>query len=275
MTPPVVDPLHADAGPAPSPEPANPPVAAPVVNPAPLAAQPPNTANPAPQPAESASSYDPNSFLGRFHFVIGGGYNFGTRVNPSAEPFSSAAPSYTGGSLYFQPSYSLFNPSGIFDLRLGANLATHILSIPRSPGSTSSSVNGLALAGLVEGNLNIHQHFGIGLNASLGYMGLMSSDADVGAPFTASFDWGEQGGLYVGAQLYALTFNQAIRLGVALDSMPTGFGLPTAPGQPDLLVGYGPAWTIFAGLDPFRIVDFVQRGGRSSAPAEPAQPASR
>ena len=270
MTPPVVDPLHADAGPVPAAEPAAPP-AAPVVNPEPVQPQTaPVVANPAPQAAEQASSYDPNSFLGRFHFVLGGGYNFGTRVNPSAEPFSSAAPSYSGGSLYFQPSYSILNPSGIFDLRLGASLATHILSIPRSPGSVNSSVNGLALAGLVEGNLNIHQHFGIGLNAGLGYMGLMSSDADVGAPFRATFDWGDQGGLYVGAQLYLSTFNQAIRAGVALDSMPTGFGLPTAPGQPDLLVGYGPTWTIFAGIDPFRIVDFVQRGSSSSAPAQPA-----
>jgi hypothetical protein len=275
MTPPVVDPLHADAGPAPTPEPLpqTPPatVTAPTPNPVtPVAA-------PAPQPTgdSSASSYDPNGFLGRFHFVLGGGYNFGTRINPSAEPFSSAAPSYNGGSLYFQPSYSLLPPTGLFDLRLGASLATHILSIPRTPGSTSSSANALALAGLVEGNLNIHQHFGIGLNAGLGYMGLMSSDADVGAPFTATFDWGDQGGLYVGAQLYVSTFNQAIRAGVALDSMPTGFGLPTAPGQPDFLVGYGPTWTIFAGVDPFRIVDFVQRGSRSSADTSAPAPASR
>ena len=277
MTPPVVDPLHADAGPLPSAEPASPPpppASTVTADPAPV--QPPVAANPPPQAAEQASSYDPDGVLGRLHFVLGGGYNFGTRVNPSAEPFSSAAPSYTGGSLYFQPSYSLLRPTGLFDLRLGANLGVHILSIPNSPGSVDSSVNALSLSGLVEGNFNIHQHFGVGLNASLGYMGLMSSDADVGAPFRATFDWGEQGGLHVGAQLYLSTFNQAIRAGVALDSMPTGFGLPTAPGQPELLVGYGPTWTIFAGVDPFRIVDFVQRGSsRGNNSSTEAQPASR
>lgn len=275
MTPPVVDPLHADAGPLPSSEPVTAPppaVTAPTAAPANPTAAPATTAQPAGDPA--ASTYDPNGFLGRFHFVLGGGYNFGTRVAPNAEPFSSAAPSYNGGSLYFQPSFSVL-PAGIFDLRAGAQLGTHILGIPRSAGSVSSSVNALSLGALVEGNLNIHQHFGVGLNASLGYMGLLSSDADVGAPFTASFDWGQQGGLHVGAQLYLSTFNQAIRAGVALDSMPTGFGLPTAPGQPDLLVGYGPTWTIFAGIDPFRIVDFVNRGGRSSASNPAPAPASR
>lgn len=277
MTPPVTDPLHANPGPLPAVEPATPPppastavpVAAPVQPAAvPAAAQPTGDAN--------TSNYDPNGFLGRFHFVLGGGYNIGTRVAPNAEPFSSAAPNYNGGSLYFQPSFSIL-PSGLFDLRAGAQLGTHILGIPRSAGSVSSSVNALSLGALVEGNLNFHQHFGLGLNATIGYMGLMSSDADVGAPFTASFDWGQQGGLHVGAQLFLSTFNQAIRAGVALDSMPTGFGLPTASGQPDLLVGYGPTWTVFAGIDPFRIVDFVQRGSRSSAsaPAPAPAPATR
>jgi len=137
-----------------------------------------------------------------------------------------------------------------------------------------SSVTALSLGGLVEGNLSFHQHFGLGLNATLGYMGLISSDADVGAPFTASFDWGSEGSLHVGAQLYAHTWNQAIRVGVGLDSMPTGFSLATAPGQPDLLVNYGPTWTLFIGLDAIRMIRNFQGNG-NAAPAAPAPAPAR
>lgn len=266
MTPPVVDPLHADAGAPPpppadagAPPPANPEPSVRRVTPEPAPEAPPASSAAAPA-TESRNAFD------NLHLVIGGGYNFGTSVAPGSEPFRAAAPNYTGGSLYFQPSYSLFQ-NHFFDFRLGANLGVQFLNIPRSPGSISSSVTALSLDGLAEGNFSFHQHFGLGLNFALGYQGLMSSDADVGAPFTATFDWGSEGGLHVGAQLYAHTWNQAIRAGVALDAMPTGFGLTTAPGQPDLLVNYGPTWTIFLGIDPVRMIRNIQHGGAGSAPS--------
>jgi len=268
MTPPVVDPLHAGPGaPPPADTSAAPPPAVTAAPPPVRVVTPEPEAPASPPPAASDAATGP-TLMDRFHFVIGGGYNFGTKIAPSDAPFSTAAPSYRGGSLYFQPSFSVFQ-NNLFDLRLGANLGVAPLSIPRSPGSVDSSVTALSLGGLVEGNLSFHQHFGLGLNASLGYMGLISSDADVGAPFTASFDWGSEGSLHVGAQLYAHTWNQAIRVGVGLDAMPTGFSLATAPGQPDLLVNYGPTWTIFLGLDAIRMIRNFQGNG-NAAPAAPA-----
>ncbi len=266
MTPPVVDPLHADAG-APPPPPsadAGAPPPPPEVNPPPVRRVTPEPETPPASDLAAATAPARNAW-DNLHLVIGGGYNFGTSVGATSEPFRSAAPNYTGGSLYFQPSYSLFQNS-FFDFRLGAGLGVHPLSIPRSPGSVDSSLTALNLSGLAEGNFSFHQHFGLGLNFALGYMGLMSSNADVGAPFTATLDWGSEGGLHVGAQLYAHTWNQAIRAGVAMDAMPTGFGLTTAPGQPDLLVNYGPTWTIFLGVDPVRMIRNIQHGGGGSVP---------
>lgn len=265
MTPPVVDPLHAGAPPPPPPPPsgdaaAPPPAAA---APPPVRRVTPEPEPAAPPPADSATE---RNAWDNLHLVIGGGYNFGTSVAAGSEPFRSAAPNYTGGSLYIQPSYSLFQ-NRLFDFRLGASLGIFPLSIPRSPGSVDSSVTALSLSGMGEANVSFHQHFGLGLNFALGYMGTMSSNADVGAPFTATLDWGSEGGLHVGAQLYAHTWNQAIRLGVGLDAMPTGFGLTTAPGQPDLLVNYGPTWTVFLGVDPVRMIRNFQQGGGGSQPA--------
>jgi len=273
MTPPVVDPLHAGDASAPPPPPSDsgvvaPPPAAPADAGAPRRvvpesdSQPAAAPNPNPNPAPAASAR--NAF-DNLHLVIGGGYNLGTSFAPGSEPFHSAAPGYNGGNLFFQPSYSVFQ-NRFFDLRLGANLGMQFLSIPRSPGSVDSSVTALSLDGLAEANFSFHQHFGLGLNVALGYQGLISSNADVGAPFSATFDWGQQGSFHVQGQLYAHTWNQAIRAGVELSSMPAGFSLPTAPSQPDLLVNPGPSWTIFFAIDPIRAIRNFQNGGGGTTP---------
>ncbi|MFO1463846.1 MAG: hypothetical protein U1F66_08700 [bacterium] len=265
MTPPVVDPLHADAGapPPPSADAGPPPPPPPVADAPPVRrVVPESDANPNPAPATPTG---PNAW-DKLHLVIGGGYNFGTSFAPGSEPFRHAAPGYTGGNLFFQPSYTLFQ-NNFFDFRLGAGLGLQFLSIPRRPGSVDSSVTALSLDGIAEGNFSFHQHFGLGLNIALGYQGLMSSNADVGTPFTASFDWGSQGGFHLQPQLYAHTWNQAIRAGVELSWMPAGFGLPTSRGQPDLLINPGPSWTLFFAIDPVRMIRNIQNGGGGTAPA--------
>ncbi len=267
MTPPVVvDPLHAgDAG-------APPPTDAGAASPPPPTADagaPESDSQPAPQPQPTGSNPAPaaaaRNAWDNLHFVIGGGYNFGTSFAPGSEPFHSAAPHYNGGNLFFQPSYSLFQ-NRFLDVRLGANVGFQFLSIPRSPGSVDSSVNAITLDGMAEANLSFHQHFGLGLNFMLGYMGLTSSNADVGAPFSASFDFGSEGSLHLAGQLYAHTWNQAIRAGVEVGGMPAGFSLRTAPGQPDLLVNPGPTWTIFFAVDPVRMIRNFQSGGGGTTP---------
>jgi hypothetical protein len=209
-------------------------------------------------PTEDNASKD--SFWKRLHLVVGGGYNFGSRFYPDAEPFNSAAPKYRGMMFLFQPSYSLFAPSS-FDLRVGADLRTHFLGIPKTAGSVDSSVSAISLGGLVEGNVAFHDAIGVGANIALGYMGLSSSDADVGAPFTATFDWGQQGGIFVGLQAYLNFWKNAFRLGASFDMMPGGFSLPTSQGNPDLQTSVDPMISVFGGADIFQIIRNAQDGG--------------
>ncbi|MCC7343430.1 MAG: hypothetical protein IT573_00730 [Deltaproteobacteria bacterium] len=265
MTPPVVDPLHADAGAPPPPPSADagapppPPEADPPVRRVTPEPETPPASDPAASAATARNAWD------NLHLVIGGGYNFGNSFAPGSAVYRDVAPGYTGGDLFFQPSYSVFQ-GRIFDFRLGANLGLQFLSIPRRPGSVDSSVTGLAIDAMAEGNFNFHQHFGLGLNVALGYQGWMSSNADVGAPFTATFDFGSEGGFHLQGQGYLHTWNQAIRLGVGVSGVPSGFGLRTAPGQPDLLISPGPAVTLFLGIDPIRMIRNIQHGGGGSTP---------
>jgi|GEM_PF-2518755 len=270
---PVVDPLHEDdAAAQPSPVPAD---AAPVaVTPVTVTADAQPPANPA-QAAPQAAATDPhpplNEFWRRLHLTIGGGYNTGTRVYGNPEPYNSAAPSYNGGSLFIQPSVTVFDNRYI-DFRLGAGFGAHFLSVPRSAGSVDASVSAFSLALTPEINVFFHDHFGLGLNASIGYMGLSGSNTDVGAPFTATLDFGQQGNLYVGAQLYAHAWGGAFRAGVSLDAMPGGFSLPAGGSNPDLLTSMNPMWTVFLGVDAFQLVRNIQ--GYSTRPVSPAATAA-
>jgi hypothetical protein len=124
---------------------------------------------------------------------------------------------------------------------------------------------------MIEGIYLPHQHFGIGANLAFGYMGLSSSNADVGAPYSASFDFGSEGGAYIGAQLFVTTWNQAIRAGVSLDTMPGGFGLATGTSSPAVSTVMPPMWTVFVGIDPIQMIsNFVAPSPRPQpeAPAE-------
>lgn len=190
----------------------------------------------------------------RFHLVLGGGYNFGATIAPEAEPFHSAAQNYNGGSFFLQPSFSVFaaNPSrdlpnGRFDLRTGLDFKAHFLTSPNEPGLPSTAVNAISIGLLVEANVAIHRHFGIGLNGNVGYIGFNSDAADVGAPFPAILDF--DGGLNLGGQAFLHFWDGNIRLGGGVDALVTNFDIDTGPGNPPLQTGATPMWQIFAGLD--------------------------
>ena len=151
--------------------------------------------------------------------------------------------------IFFQPAISAVSLPN-FDFRVGADFRISPLGVARRTGAPDSSITATSIAGMVEGTYLPHRHFGIGLNLAVGYMGLSSSNADVGAPYSATFDFGQQGGAYVGAQLFLTSWNQALRLGVSVDSMPGGFGLPTGTPSPDVhTVMDRPMVTLFAGVD--------------------------
>jgi hypothetical protein len=144
----------------------------------------------------------------------------------------------------------------MFDLNLGLNIRQTWLSVPRSAGSVSSDISATTLGVIAEGNVFFHEHFGAGLQAGIGYMGLSSSNADVGAPFSASL--GFDGNVALGAQLYLHAWRGAFRLGAGIDWMAGGFGLGAGPGNPDLLVSMDPQWSMFLGVDPLQIIRNVQ-----------------
>lgn len=257
-----VDPLAASVPPPPPPLPAAPggptihPVSAEVVPPA----APVETSPPAADPA--ASTYDYN-FWRRLHLNVIGGYNFETRYYPDAEPFRRAAPGYNGGHIGLQPSVSVLQP-GVFDLRVGLDFRSRFLGIPRSAGSVDSSVRMFDLGLLVEANAYFHPVIGVGANATLGYTFLDSSNADVGAPFSANF--GGLGGLGVGFQAYLNFWRGAFRAGAGVNMMPTGFALPAGGTNPDFQVTVAPQWSIFAGADIFQIIRNAGGNERSGAP---------
>jgi len=259
---PVVDPLHEEAAPPPPPAPTGTPVTAPTVtvtpeSPPPQAVPPPATAAAAP----TAPTPLPEAWR-RLHLVLGGGYSPAGGISADAQPYHSAAPNYTGGALFIQPSVTVFDNRWI-DFRLGANFGVHFRSVPRSAGSVDSSFNAYSFGLMPEFNVYFHEHFGLGLNLSIGYMGLGGSTTDVGAPFTAHLGM-EDGNLYVGGQLYAHFYGGAFRAGVSLDAMPGGIGLDAGASNPQLLTSVGPLWTVFAGVDALQLIRNIQ--GHSARP---------
>jgi hypothetical protein len=262
----VRDPLHEGA-----PEAATPPSEAASAEPAPIRVQGEAvvgaSAAPAPAPAPAAApaaqpqaqpqpEAEPSEFWKRLHLVVGGHYNLeSVKVAGEAEPFHSAAAEHRGWGLSLQPTYSLVR-SPSFDFNLGLNFSQTWFYVPKKPGSVESDIGATTIAALAEGNVFFHEHFGLGLNGYLGYMGLSSSNADVGAPYSASLDF--DGNLTLGGQAYLHAWRGAFRLGAGFSGMPGGFGLTTSPGNPDLLVSMGTPLSLFLGADVLQIVRNAQ-----------------
>src|SRR5262249_17109689 len=187
-----------------------------VTSPSPPAA----TASPAATSPAAPAQERVGEFWRRSHFVVGGGLSpFGTRTYIDAPVYERAAPTYgtPGGMFFIQPSASVYL-NEIVDFRLGLDARFHFLGRTKTTGAPDSSITAIALSPLMaELKLNPHPMFGLGANVAFGYMGLSSSHADVGAPFDATLDFGDQGGFFFGLQAFLDTWNGAIRLGYSLD----------------------------------------------------------
>lgn len=188
------------------------------------------------------------SFAKRFHVLLGGGYTvLNPAVQPSAEPFKSTAPNYRGPAFFGQLGYSLVN-SSVVDFRAGGEFSYAPLSLAPDPGVNDSSVSALSAALYLEGNLSFgtNKIFGFGASGGLGLMHLSSSDADIGAPYSATLS---DNGLFLGAKAFISFLNQNLRLGAALDSMVTDSSVSAGAGNPDLRIHITPKVYPFAAVD--------------------------
>jgi hypothetical protein len=196
------------------------------------------------------------SFSDRLSVIVGGGYTIlQPAVRPEAEPFKSAAPTYRGLSFYGQIGYGFLGDSA-FDLRGGGEFSVSPLSLAPEPGTPESSVTAISLAAYVEANVAFDpkKFVGLGLSLAGGYRGLESTDADVGAPYSATLDFGSEGGLHLGGKLFLNLWKNNFRLGLALDHMATSFALATGAGNPDLRVQMEPHLYGFLGADVWGII---------------------
>jgi len=169
--------------------------------------------------------------------------------------YERAAPHYgtPGGTFFFQPSYSVYLDEK-FGVRLGGELGVHSMGREETPGAPGSSLTAVSLAPMVGASWTPHPFASIDFNLSLGYMGLISSNADVGAPFSATLDWGDQGGFYLGLQGCFSTWNQAVGLCYSLSTMPGGYSLPTVPSDPRAASSFDPIHAIILNVNATRFI---------------------
>jgi hypothetical protein len=253
--------------------------------PTPAPAAPPAAAQPAAQAQFSGSanaetdaktpeerSEQSRSLFDQMRWVIYGGWTIeGQHAKPEVEPFSSATPMTRGILIGGQLTYEFVGGS-VGNFRAGLDVHRRFLSVPRSQGSVDTSYDATFIGALAEGNVNFGDlPVGAGANLSLGLLGLSASNADVGAPYTATFDFGEQGGLGLPFQVYFHGWNNAIRAGFAFDFLPGGFALPTAPGQPDLEMSYGLAPAPFIGIEVSSLISNLSEDSSSEDSAKKAK----
>jgi hypothetical protein len=207
------------------------------------------TSKPSEKPKAEESTVDTRPTVwDRLHLVVGGGYNFGGRIRPNASPFNLAAPEYSGGLVVLQPTYRVLHKHK-FNVRVGADVRAGVLNVANSEVAADSRVNLLSFGALGEVNYLFDRHFGIGLNAAVGYMGLKSKNADVGAPFSATLGIGDSGNVYIGAQGYISTLREILRVGVSIEIMGGNFKISTTPGGSDLVAKAEPNISVFFAFD--------------------------
>src|SRR4030095_5650904 len=181
--PPPTSPVSSVEAPTPPPPASSVPASSPAAPVAPSSSTAAPTAPAAPTPERVGE------FWRRFHVVVGGGISpFGTRTYLNAPPYEAAAPTYgTPGGMFFSQISGSVVLTENFDLRAGVDLRYHHLGRSGTAGAPDSSIGLLALSPLlVEANWTPHPFFGLGANIAVGYGGAMSSNADVGAPFSAT-----------------------------------------------------------------------------------------
>ncbi len=243
MSPPTISPTHTDPTSRLANEPALPP---------------------APPAHEESPPVGEVSTWQRFHLIGGGGYipPF-ARIFGSASTYEAAAPSHQGGQVLAQFGYSVLSRPNV-DLRVGLHYSQNFLSTPpNSPNS--SSFQYLSLAAFFEGTYLPHRQFGLGAQVRAGYAAVSASSVDAGFPYSAHFSFSEDKGFGLGAAAFITTWNQALRLGVNIDWLPTGVAVDppnrqtTSNGQriafdSPIHVSVPPQWGIFAAVDIFQVI---------------------
>lgn len=211
-----------------------------------------------PHPAAPATEAASPSTWSRFHLVAGGGFNFPqTDIYVDNPIYERAAPEHRGGHFFLQPGFSVFSHENA-DVRLGFHYGHHFFSSPQS-SANRSNYQSLSLAAFVEASYLPHRHFGFGGQARLGWTSISADQVDVGLPVTANFAFGSDNAIGLGASLFVTTWNQAIRLGLALDTTPGG-GIHISVPPPDapIPVHLAPRWGVFGGVDIFQIIRNAQ-----------------
>jgi hypothetical protein len=200
-------------------------------------------------------------FWHRLHLTLGGGGSFGTRVYGEAEPFNLAAQKLSGPMLFFQPTITLLatnpreeKPNGDFELRAGFEVKDHFLSNDAEQSVPESSVSALSVGALVEGMYHLHRHFTVGANGHFGPMGLISDNADVGAPFSATLEWGSEQLWNAGFQVFLGFWDNNVRAAFNYDATLGNFDLAAGPGNPDLKTAMDPIVGFGIGVDPIGII---------------------
>lgn len=273
-------PFVIDEEPAPTEAPAAPaedPPAAPAPKPIASGHTVPVRIQPSEATPEEKSAFE-YKFWHRLHLTLGGGGSYGTRVYGEAEPFNLAAQKLSGPMLLIQPTFTILatnaraeKPNGDFELRAGLELKNHFLSNDKDQSLPESSVDARSVAGLVEGIYHIGRHFGLGGNFNFGRMGLISQNADVGAPFDATLEWGSEGMLTVGGQLFATIWEGNFRFGVNYDNPLGAFELDAGSGNPALRTAVDPIIGFGIGADPIGIVRSIVEG-KSGGGDKPKKP---
>lgn len=241
------------------------------------AAQPATAAAPAPSPASQATPEEQSAFertfLDNLNLVVGGGGSFGTRVYGEPDPFSLAAQKLKGPMIFFQPSYSILatnaraeKPNGDFELRLGADIKNHFLSNSPEQSLPDSDVSALSAGLMVEPMYHVLRHFSVGANVNFGRMFLHSDNADVGAPFTATFDGDSLWNL--GAQVFLAFWDGNVRASFNYDTTFGALNLDAGPGNPALRTAMDPIVGFGIGVDPLGIISTVSHGSSGDGAKE-------
>ncbi len=198
-----------------------------------------------------ATHEDSSSLWRRLHLVVGGSLVLDSTIAASAPAYERVAPNHQGASFFLQPGISLL--SGSADLRVGFHYGHQFHWTPAS-SANRSSFRSISLGAFVEGSINPHRLFGFGLQGRASYTGIDADSVNTGLPFSANFNFSEDGNLGLGASLFLTTWNQALRVFGAIDAMPGGVEIALPAPDAPIPVMTSPQWSIGAALDVPRVI---------------------
>jgi hypothetical protein len=175
-----------------------------------------------------------------------------------------------GPMVFFQPTLTLFatdprkeKPNGDLEIRAGLDIRNHFLTNENKQSVPEVSVDALSVGPMVEGIYHFSRGFGLGANFHFSRMGLMSDNADVGAPFTATLKWGEDWMWNPGLQGFLTFWDGNLRALVNYDATAGSFEIDTGPGNPALQTSMEPIFGFGIAFDPIGIARSISEGSSS------------